>query len=73
MREWDTKFRRMQDELAQKDELIEQARNQLELGTYIQRRLAEERYDIAPELLDYIGGDSVEAIEQAITTADPGG
>ncbi len=68
-REWDAHFRRMQDEIARKDELIEQARNRIEIDAYIQRRLAEERDEIAPELLDYIGGDSREAVERAIATA----
>ena len=68
-REWEAKFRQMQEQIARKDEQIEQTRNRVEIGAYIQRRISEERDLVAPELIDYIGGSSVEQVEAAISTA----
>jgi hypothetical protein len=38
----------------------------MQLQGHTQRRVAEERDNIAPELLDFIGGDTVEEVEASI-------
>ncbi|MGH3407551.1 MAG: hypothetical protein ACRDRJ_34385 [Streptosporangiaceae bacterium] len=68
-REWDQRFKRMQDELDRKNALIDQQRQRADMRAYAQRRVAEERDEIAPELIDYIGGDTIEAVEASIATA----
>lgn len=68
-REWNRKLADMRRELSQKNELIEQQCGRTELMAYIQRRIAEERDDIAPELRDYVRGDTVEQVEAAIDRA----
>lgn len=68
-REWNRKFQAMQAEIQRKNELIHAQRNRVDMQTYIQRRLSEERDEIAPELIDFIQGDSVEQVEASISTA----
>ena len=68
-REWDQRFQQMQQEIAQKDELLAQERQRIDMMSYIQRRIAEEADEIAPELIDYIGGSTPEEVEAAITAA----
>ncbi len=68
-REWDAKLAAMRAEIDRKDTMIAQAERQVEVDEYARRRKAEERDEIAPELIDYVRGDSIEAIEQSITRA----
>ena len=68
-REWNVKFRQMQEQIARKDELIEQTRNRADMQAYISRRIAEEPDEIAPELTSYVRGDTREEVEQAILAA----
>ena len=67
--EWNRKFTDLENQLRRKDAAIEEARNRRELQAFISRRIAEEADEIAPELIDFIQGDSVEAVEAAISTA----
>jgi len=67
--EWEKKFAALQEEQAQKDALLAKEREFLGLQNYAQRRVSEESANIAPELLDYIGGNNEAEIEQSITTA----
>lgn len=68
-REWNKRLADMRAELTRKDEEIQREQKRAELMTFIQRRVAEERDEIAPELIDYIQGDSIEAIEASIERA----
>jgi hypothetical protein len=68
-RDWDVKLRQMRQEIDQKDRQIEQQRQRAEMMGYIARRRAEERDAVAPELLSYVQGDSVEEVEQSIGRA----
>ena len=65
-REWGAKFQAMTAELHAKDEQIELARNRADMTAYARRRIAEEADGIAPELVGYISGDSVEQVEASI-------
>jgi hypothetical protein len=67
--QWEQKFEALQSEQAQKDALLAKEREFLGLQNYAQRRVSEEQSNIAPELLDYIGGNNETEIEQSITTA----
>jgi hypothetical protein len=67
--EWEQKFESLQQEQARKDALLEKEREFLSLQNYVQRRVTEEQGNIAPELLDYIGGNTPEEVEQSIATA----
>ena len=68
-RMWDAKFDQMQAEIQRKDQLIEEARNRRDLQAYIQRRVSEERDEIAPQLIDFIRGNTVEEVDRAIIAA----
>ena len=68
-REWGAKFQAMTAELHAKDEQIELARNRADMTAYARRRIAEEADGIAPELVGYISGDSVEQVEASILAA----
>lgn len=68
-REMDQRFRQMESALQQKNDQIEQAQRQTEVDAYARRRRAELTGEIAPELLDYIGGSSIEAVEASIVRA----
>lgn len=68
-RQWDQRFAELERQLAHKTELIKLAQRQTAAEEYARRRKAELRDEIAPELLDYIGGDSIEAVERSIDRA----
>lgn len=68
-KEWNKKLEQMKRELAAKDQQIEQEQKRAELMGYIARRQAEERGEIAPELMSFIQGTTVEEIEAAIDRA----
>lgn len=67
--EFERQFMEMRQEMALRDALLQKERERGELMAYIQRRVAEERDEIAPELIDYIGGESSEMVEASIATA----
>jgi chromosome segregation ATPase len=68
-REWDDRFKQMEEAAKVREALFQKERERTELLAHIQKRLAEEKDNIAPELIDYIDGTSVEEVEAAITTA----
>lgn len=59
----------MQRQAAEREALLQKEREFLNLQNYAQRRVAEESDKIAPQLLDYITGNTPEEIEQSIATA----
>lgn len=68
-RDWEKRLADMRRELDRKDSLIEQERERTELMAFIQRRKSELRDEVAPELMSFITGDSIEAIEDSIERA----
>lgn len=68
-RDWDVKLRQMRSELDRKDSMIRQERERADMASYIQRRRAEERDEIAPELMSFITGSTPEEVEASITRA----
>jgi hypothetical protein len=68
-REWNRKLADMRAELDRKDEQIQQEQRSAEMMGYIARRRVEERDEIAPELMSFITGSTIEEVEQAITRA----
>ena len=62
--QWFAQLNRMREHMA-RSEPVQHA----DMTAYIQRRTAEERDNIAPELVDYISGSTVDEVEQSITTA----
>ena len=68
-REWSRKLADMKRQLRDQDEQIEREQKRASMRAYIDRRKVEERDEIAPELLDFIQGTTVEEIEAAITRA----
>lgn len=63
--EWNRTLQQMKSALARHDEPIQRP----DMSPYIQRRISEERDTIAPELIDYIGGNSIEEVEKSIAIA----
>lgn len=66
--EFQQKFQQMQSEREQERVLLEKDRQLAELTAYAQRRVSEEAENIAPQLRDFIAGNSPEEIEQSIET-----
>jgi uncharacterized membrane protein YqiK len=64
--EWEQKFQQMQQEREQEKALLEKERELAALQAYTQKRVAEERDNIAPQLLDFIQGNTPEQIEHSI-------
>lgn len=67
--EWEQKFNALQAESEAKAELLEKERRFQELESYKSRRLQEESDSIAPQLLNFIKGNSEEELEAAISDA----
>lgn len=61
-----SQLRQLRAEMARRDDRHDE---RSEIGAYIQRRAAEVQDEVAPELLDYIGGNSIEEVERSITAA----
>lgn len=66
--EWESKFKQLEEEKEYQQLLLEKERQFQALEAYRQRRINEEQESIMPELLDFIAGDSEEAIEDSIAT-----
>lgn len=64
--EWEKKFQQMQQEREHERALLEKERELAALQAYTQKRVAEERDNIAPQLLDFITGNTPDQIEQSI-------
>lgn len=64
--EFNNRLKQLQAENEQRVALMEQEIKFNQLQAYIQRRVVEEQNNIAPELIDFINGDSPEAVEQSI-------
>lgn len=65
---WNAQLRQMRSALARHDELAGHDEH-VDLRAYLSRRISEERESIAPELLDYIGGSTIDEVERSISTA----
>jgi hypothetical protein len=66
--EWNTRFEQMEREREQERTLFAKEQEFNNLQSYIQRRVGEETNEIAPELLDFVGGNSPEEVESSIAT-----
>lgn len=64
--EWNARFEALQQEQAQKEALLAKEREFLRVQNYIQARVSEERDNIAPELLDFVGGNTEEEVENSL-------
>lgn len=64
--EWEQKFQQMNQEREQERALLEKDRELANLQAYAQKRVGEEKDSIAPQLRDFISGNSPEEIEQSI-------
>lgn len=64
--EWNDRFARIEEERAQERELFAKEQAFATLQQYTQRRVAEERDNIAPELLDLVTGNTPEEIEASL-------
>ncbi len=69
VREWNKRLADLKHRLDQKGVEIEQQRERGEMSAYVARRKAELRDEIAPELLDYVRGTTVEEVEASIVRA----
>lgn len=65
-RESEDKIMRLQAQTEQERALMRKELEFMQLQGHTQRRVAEERDNIAPELLDFIGGNTVEEVEASI-------
>jgi hypothetical protein len=68
-RENEERIEALRLETAQREALYKKELEFMQLQNHVQRRIAEEQDSIAPELLDYITGNSVEEIEASIEKA----
>ena len=64
--DWEQKFEQLSQQRAQEAALLEKERALAALSAYTASRVAEERDNIAPQLLDFIGGNTQEEIEASI-------
>lgn len=64
--EWQERFTKYEQDREQERALLEKERLLAEHMSYIQRRANEERENIAPELIDFISGDTPEQVEASI-------
>jgi hypothetical protein len=67
--EWQTQLAQVQQQQATERELMARELKFMQLKSYTQTRINEESENIAPEFLDYIDGDTEEAIEASIEKA----
>lgn len=64
--EWEQKFQQMAAEREQEKAILEKERTLAQLASYIQAKLAEHADDIAPQLRDFVGGNTIEEIDDSI-------
>lgn len=64
--DWESRFQTLAQEREQERALLEKDRQLAEIQAYATRRVAEEADNIAPELRDFISGNSPEEIERSI-------
>jgi hypothetical protein len=67
--QWQEQITGLSSQLAERDAILHREREFAELRAYAQAQVAEARDEIAPELLDYIGGETKEQIDASIQTA----
>jgi hypothetical protein len=68
-REFEERLARLAEDQAAREAVFKQEQKRANLLAYTQRRVAEERDEIAPELIDYIDGPDEESVEAAIANA----
>jgi hypothetical protein len=66
--EWSSRFEQIERQREEERLLFQKEQEFNNLQTYIQRRVGEETNEIAPELLDFVGGNSPEEVEASIAT-----
>jgi hypothetical protein len=66
--EWTSRFEQFEREREQERTLFAKEQEFNNLQTYIQKRVGEESENIAPELLDFVGGNSPDEVEASINT-----
>jgi DNA repair exonuclease SbcCD ATPase subunit len=66
--EWNQRLQQFETEREQERLLFAKEQEFNNLQTHIQRRVAEESENIAPELLDFVGGNTPEEVEASIAT-----
>lgn len=64
--EWEQKFQQMQAEREQERALLEKEKEFATLTAYTQQRISAEQDSIAPELLDFVGGNTQAEIDASI-------
>jgi len=64
--EWEAKFAQMQEEREQERAILQKEKELSDLRAYTQQRVAAETDTIAPQLRDFITGNSREEIDQSI-------
>jgi hypothetical protein len=67
--EWNNRFAEIERQRAEEQALFAKEQEFANLQQYIQRRVGEESNDIAPELLDYVSGNTPDEVEASIATA----
>lgn len=65
---WQTQLETINNEREQEKVLLEKEREFAALQSYIQQRVAEERENIAPELIDLVNGRNKEEVDNSIAT-----
>jgi hypothetical protein len=66
--EWSSRFEQIERQREEERLLFQKEQEFNNLQTYIQRRVSEESDNVAPELLDFVGGNSPEEVEASIAT-----
>lgn len=66
--EWSSRFEQIERQREEERLLFQKEQEFNNLQSYIQRRVGEETNEIAPELLDFVGGNSPEEVENSIAT-----
>ncbi len=64
--EMNARFQQFQQDQEVKVALLQKQNEMIALQAYVQRRINEEQDNIAPELIDFIDGDTQEAVEVSI-------
>lgn len=64
--EWQSRFASVQEELEQRDAMLERERELQELTEYRNQRIAAETNSLMPELLDFVTGNSREEIDASL-------
>lgn len=67
--EWNNRFAEIERQREEERTLFAKEQEFANLQQYIQRRVGEESNEIAPELLDYVSGNTPEEVEASIATA----